>query len=135
MTDGVHIARGGGLPSWLRIALVLFAAVAAFDDLHALHWAELDPTTAALVSAWIVLSYGAVALLAWSAAASALAIVPSYALCLVLDEYSVALLCGCVVMVGAVAMLGRAALVAHLAVTAAWVAVTAWVLELSLIHI
>lgn len=92
VTDGVHTARTGGLPSWLRIALVLFAAVAAFDDLHALHWAELDPTTAALVSAWIVLSYGAVALLAWSAAASALAIVPSYALCLVLDEYSVALL-------------------------------------------
>ncbi|MGX5669758.1 sensor histidine kinase [Kocuria rhizophila] len=129
VTDGVHTARGGGLPNWLRIALVLFAAVAAFDDLHALHWPELDPPTATLVSAWIVLSYGAVALLAWSAAASALVIIPSYALCLVLDEYSVALLCGCVVMVGAVAMLGRAALVVHLAVTAAWVAVTAWVLE------
>ena len=69
--DGVHTARAGGLPSWLRIALVLFAAVAAFDDLHLLEWSALPPTAAALVSAWIVLSYGAVALLAWSAAASA----------------------------------------------------------------
>ena len=129
VTDGVHTARTGGLPSWLRIALVLFAAVAAFDDLHLLEWSALPPTTAALISAWIVLSYGSVALLAWSAAASALAVIHSYALCLVLDEYSVALLCGCVVMVGAVAMLGRAALVAHLVVNAAWVAVTAWVLE------
>ncbi|MDO4918262.1 sensor histidine kinase [Kocuria sp.] len=122
-------ARARAMPSWLRIVAVLFAAVALFDDLRALDWTSLSPSAAALTSAWIVMSYGAVALLAWSAAASATAIALSYALCLVLDEYSITLLCGCVVMVGAVAMLRRAALLAHLAVTVAWVAVTAWMLD------
>ena len=117
------------MPSWLRITVVLFAAVAMFDDLHALDWSALAPVSAVLTSAWIVLSYGAVALLALSAAASAVVIALSYALCLVLDEYSITLLCGCVVMVGAVAMLGRVGLLLHLGVTAAWVVVTAWVLE------
>ncbi|WHF22088.1 hypothetical protein QJS66_18355 [Kocuria rhizophila] len=90
------VRRGGGIGRPSRLALG--------------NW---DPTTAALVSAWIVLSYGAVALLAWSAAASALAIVPPRPVPGA-GPVSVALLCGCVVMVGAVAVLGHAALVAHL---------------------
>ena len=127
--EGENTVRTSGMPGWLRIAVVLFAAVAMFDDLHALEWSAFPPWSAALTSAWIVLSYGAVALLAWSATASAVVIALSYVLCVVLDEYSTTLLCGCVVMVGAVAMLSRGALLAHLALTAAWVVVTARVLE------
>ncbi|WP_325162659.1 sensor histidine kinase [Kocuria rhizophila] len=129
VTDGDPTARTSTMPSWLRIVLVLFAAVALFDDLHALDWPALSPGQRVLTPAWIVLSYGAVALLAWSAVAGAAAIALSYALCLVLDEYSITLLCGCVVMVAALAMLERTAMLVHLAVTAVWIAVTAWVLE------
>ncbi|RKQ37084.1 two-component sensor histidine kinase [Kocuria tytonis] len=113
------------MPSWLRVVLVLFAGVALFDELRAVAWSALSPVPAMLFAAWIVLSYGAVALLAWSAAAGAMAITMSYALCLVLGQYSVTLLCACMVMAVALAMLRRRPALVHLAVTAVWLLVTA----------
>ncbi|WP_144997291.1 sensor histidine kinase [Kocuria marina] len=117
------------MPSWLRVVVVLFAAVALLDDLRSMPWSFMPPAPAVLSSSFLVLSYGAVALLAWSPLASAVAITLSYVLAMVLHDYALALLCGCVVMVAVLAMLSRGTALAHLAITATWMVVSAGVLR------
>ena len=129
------------MPGWLRVVLVLFAGVALLDEMRTPAWSALSPAPAVLFAMWMVLSYGAVALLAWSPSAGATAITLSYASCLVVGQYSVTLLCGCVVMAVVIAMLPRRPALIHLALTALWLLVTAiflrstdyaWVLGLPL---
>ncbi|MDN5631355.1 histidine kinase dimerization/phosphoacceptor domain-containing protein, partial [Kocuria sp.] len=111
------------MPNWLRIVVLLFAALALLDDLRSVDWQTLTPLTAILTAGTSVLSYGAVALLAWSPKASTVVIVVGYAASVVPDEYAAMLLGACVVMVGVVAMLPRRTVALFVATSAAWIVV------------
>ncbi|WP_231860566.1 sensor histidine kinase [Kocuria varians] len=111
------------MPNWLRIAVTLFAALALLDDLRSTAWPGLTPLTAVLAVGTSVLSYGAVALLAWTPKASAVVILLAYAASVAHDDFAATLLASCAVTVGILAMLRRRVIALHLAATAVWILV------------
>lgn len=120
--------RTSPLPVWLRVTLVLFAAIALFDDLRALDPADHAPAYMVVVAVQMILSYGALALVAWRPSiASALLVVPLI-LALITHNYGFTLICAVIVTTATVSMLPRGMTLVYSAALAAWT-ITAVVVE------
>lgn len=114
--------RTSPLPVWLRVAVVLFAAIALFDDLRALNPNDHTPTAVALVVTQMILSYGSLAMVAWRPGiASALFLLPLF-LALLTHNYAFTLICAVIIAVAAVSMLPRALTLVYSVILAAWTA-------------
>ncbi len=126
MREGFN--RTSPLPVWLRVTLVLFAAIALFDDLRALEPEDHAATTTVLVAAQMILSYGSLALVAWRPGmASTLLLVP-LVLALFTHSYAFTLICAVIVTIATVSMLPRTLTLVYSLVLATWT-ITAVVVE------
>lgn len=126
MREGFN--RTSPLPVWLRVTLVLFAAIALFDDLRALEPEDHAATTTVLVAVQMILSYGSLALVAWRPGiASALLLVP-LVLALFTHSYAFTLICAVIITIATVSMLPRTLTLLYSVVLATWT-ITAVVVE------
>ncbi|MBD2764126.1 two-component sensor histidine kinase [Kocuria sp. cx-455] len=116
------------MPVWLRVTLVLFAAIGLFDDLRALDPATYAASTMILVAVQMTLGYVSLALIAWRpGVASALMPVP-LVLALLTHNYASTLICAVIVTVATVSMLPRLLTMVYSLALAAWT-ITAVVVE------
>lgn len=120
--------RTSPLPVWLRVTLVLFAAIALFDDLRALESVDQAPATMVVIAVQMILGYVSLALIAWRPGiASALLLVP-LALALFTHNYGFTLICAVIVTIATVSMLPRVMTIIYSVILAAWT-ITAVVVE------
>lgn len=132
-TGWFHLSAGGfnrtsPLPVWLRVTLVLFAAIALFDDLRALESVDQAPATMVVIAVQMILGYVSLALIAWRPGiASALLLVP-LALALFTHNYGFTLICAVIVTIATVSMLPRVMTIIYSVILAAWT-ITAVVVE------
>lgn len=120
--------RTSPLPVWLRVTLVLYAAIGLFDDLRALDPATYAASTMILVAVQMTLGYVSLALIAWRpGVASALMPVP-LVLALFTHNYASTLICAVIVTVATVSMLPRMLTMVYSLALAAWI-ITAVVVE------
>ncbi|WP_369066681.1 sensor histidine kinase [Kocuria carniphila] len=126
MREGFN--RTSPLPVWLRVTLVLFAAIALFDDLRALESVDQAPATMVVIAVQMILGYVSLALIAWRPGiASALLLVP-LALALFTHNYGFTLICAVIVTIATVSMLPRVMTIIYSVILAAWT-ITAVVVE------
>lgn len=120
--------RTSPLPVWLRVTLVLFAAIALFDDLRALESVDQAPATMVVIAVQMILGYVSLALIAWRPGiASALLLVP-LALALFTHNYGFTLICAVIVTIATVSMLPRVMTIIYSVILATWT-ITAVVVE------
>lgn len=120
--------RTSPLPVWLRVTLVLVAAIALFDDLRALESVDQAPATMVVIAVQMILGYVSLALIAWRPGiASALLLVP-LALALFTHNYGFTLICAVIVTIATVSMLPRVMTIIYSVILAAWT-ITAVVVE------
>ncbi|MBD2761599.1 two-component sensor histidine kinase [Kocuria sp. cx-116] len=116
------------MPVWLRVTLVLFAAIGLFDDLRALDPATYAASTMILVAFQMTLGYVSLALIAWRpGVASALMPVP-LVLALFTHNYASTLICAVIVTMATVSMLPRLLTMVYSLALATWT-ITAVVVE------
>jgi len=120
--------RTSPLPVWLRVTLVLFAAIALFDDLRALEPEDHAATTTVLVAAQMILSYGSLALVAWRPGVASTVLLVPLVLALFTHSYAFTLICAVIVTIATVSMLPRTLTLVYSLVLATWT-ITAVVVE------
>lgn len=126
MREGFN--RTSPLPVWLRVTLVLFAAIALFDDLRALEPEDHAATTTVLVAAQMILSYGSLALVAWRPGVASTVLLVPLVLALFTHSYAFTLICAVIVTIATVSMLPRTLTLVYSLVLATWT-MTAVVVE------
>ena len=126
MREGFN--RTSPLPVWLRVTLVLFAAIALFDDLRALEPEDHAATTTVLVAAQMILSYGSLALVAWRPGVASTVLLVPLVLALFTHSYAFTLICAVIVTIATVSMLPRTLTLVYSLVLATWT-ITAVVVE------
>lgn len=120
--------RTSPLPVWLRVTLVLFAAIALFDDLRALEPEDHAATSTVLVAAQMILSYGSLALVAWRPGVASTVLLVPLVLALFTHSYAFTLICAVIVTIATVSMLPRTLTLVYSLVLATWT-ITAVVVE------
>ena len=111
----------GDIPVWLRVTIILFAALAFFDDLLSLMAGDRTSSQLVLMVLQITLSYAAVACLAWSPLLGAVILPAPLALSLMTQVVVSPLICGVVITVAVVCLLPRRVVLLHAAVLCIWV--------------
>lgn len=118
MREGFN--RTSPLPVWLRVTLVLFAAIALFDDLRALEPSSSAPSATILVAIQMILGYVALALIAWRPGVAAALFPVALFLALFTHNYASTLICAAIVTVATVSMLPRILTFVYSVLLAAW---------------
>lgn len=117
--------RTSPLPVWLRVALVLFAAIALFDDLRALDPQDYTAGGVIVVAVQMVLSYGALALVAWRPGVAGILLLAPLVLALLTHNYGFTLICAVIITVATVSLVPRIMSLFYTVALAAWVVAAA----------
>lgn len=135
------IHRASTLPVWLRIAVILFAALAFLDDLLSVTEDDRTGAALALMLLQITLSYGVTILAVWFPAPAVLLLPFPLVLSLVNRSVPSALIGAVIITLAATSLLPQGFILVHAAVLIAWVAATmflsgssdfAWLLSIPL---
>lgn len=112
--------RTGGLPTWLRVTLILFTSVALFDDLRSFNTLSQSTPHWAFLAVQLIFAYGSLALVAWRPAVAGTTLLIPMVLSLVTYNFPTVLVCAILVTVAVAATLSRPAVAVHTAVLLVW---------------